>query len=190
MEIFSNLNEVNFSSCVVSIGNFDGVHIGHQALLKTLIEQKKKYKVPAVVMSFNPHPVEFFTKKKIRLFSVEDLTLQLKTIGIDYLILLKFDQALSSLNADDFLEKKLFHLRPKAIVVGEDFCFGYKALGTVEVLKTWSLPKGIDVQIFPAIYWNSGKVSSSRLRSSYKAKRWAEVEALLGRSVSNLDHKK
>lgn len=190
MKIFSNIKNIDFTSCVVSIGNFDGVHIAHQALLKTLLEKKKQYKVPTVVMSFNPHPVEFFTKKKIRLFSTEDLALQLKKIGIDYLVLLKFDQLLSSLNAEDFLEQKLYLLRPKAIVVGEDFCFGHKALGTVSTLKIWSLSKGIELDIFSDIYSGSDKISSSMLRACYEKNQWKELETLLGRPVPELKHAK
>lgn len=190
MKIFSNFDDIDFTSCVISIGNFDGVHIGHQALLKTLLEKKKQYKAPSVVISFDPHPVEFFTKKTIRLFSVEDLKLQLKKIGIDYLILLKFDQSLSSLSAEEFLEKKLYFLRPKAVVVGEDFCFGYKALGTVTTLKTWSLLRGINLDIFSDINWGSSKVSSSRVRACYEQNQWQELESLLGRSIPDLKNKK
>ncbi|MBE8163395.1 MAG: hypothetical protein HAW63_05350 [Bdellovibrionaceae bacterium] len=183
MKIFSNYDNIDFTSCVVSVGNFDGVHIAHQALLKTLLNRQKQYKVPSVVISFDPHPVNFFTKKEVRLFSTQDLAKQLKKLGIDYLILLKFDQLLASLSAKDFLNIKLLPLRPKAIVVGEDFCFGHKALGTTSTLKTWCLSRGIELEIFSDVYWDGSKVSSSRLRACYKAKQWKELEALLGRPM-------
>lgn len=190
MQILLNAKKLSFSSCVLSIGNFDGVHIGHQALLKKLLEKKKEYQVPSVVISFDPHPVEFFTGKKIRLFSCKDLGVELKKIGIDYLILLKFDKNLSALSAMDFLEKNIYSIGPKAMVVGQDFCFGHKASGSVKFLKDWALSKSVDMEVFPDVYWGGGKVSSSRLRSCYKEKNWQELEFLLGRSAPRVEKEK
>ncbi|MBE8221208.1 MAG: hypothetical protein HAW60_00595 [Bdellovibrionales bacterium] len=186
VKIFSKLDDIDFTSCVLSIGNFDGVHIAHQALLKKLLTKKKEYKSPSVVVSFEPHPVEFFTKKKIRLFSSKYMASQLTKIGIDYLILLKFDQELASLSAKDFLEKKLQILRPKAIVVGTDFCFGNMALGTADTLKAWSLSNGVDCYIFPDVYLGNSKVSSSRIRNCYEKNKLKELEDLLGRPATEL----
>lgn len=190
MKVFFNIESVPSSSCVVSVGNFDGVHIGHQALLKKLLEQKKKYKVPSVVISFDPHPVEFFTGKKSRLFSVKDLSLELKKAEVDYLVLLKFDKAFSLLSHTDFLENFLYILKPKAVVVGQDFCFGYKTMGTVSTLQEWSKLKAIDFDVVADVYWKNTKVSSTRLRLCYEKNRWEELEKLLGRVPSSLDQEK
>lgn len=186
IKVFTNFDTIDFSSCVVSIGNFDGVHIGHQALLNQLSKKKKKYKTVSVVISFDPHPLEFFKKKPFRLFSVDDLKLQLIKLHIDYLFLLKFDQNMASLNPIEFLDQKIHTLNPKAIVVGQDFCFGQKALGTVNTLKYWAKDKDLEVDIFPDIYWKSKKVSSSRLRLCYQNNQKKELEDLLGRSFPKI----
>lgn len=181
MKVFTNLDNIPFLSCVLSIGNFDGVHIGHQALLKQLKQQKQKHKAVSVVISFDPHPLEFFTKKTLRLFSLDDLKLTLTKLNIDYLFLLKFDQNMASLSPKNFLNQKINKLNPKAIVVGTDFCFGQKALGTTKTLKLWAKDKNLEIDIYPDVYLNSKKVSSSSLRLCYKNNQHKELEALLGR---------
>ena len=123
MKTISGVSKLDSSlqSSVVTIGNFDGIHLGHQALISKTVSLSKKHEDSAVVMSFRPHPVKvLFPEREInRLFSYEDQASQLEELGIDYFVQQPFSRELSELSAERFLNELILKpLNPKAIVVG------------------------------------------------------------------------
>ncbi len=169
---------------VVTIGNFDGVHLGHQKLILTAIEQAKKLQVPSVVMTFDPHPLKFlFPEKKLkRIFSISDQIECFEKLGVDYVVFEPFSRELSQLTPELFIQDKIrapFH--PQSLVVGYDFSFGKGRSGSAEALKSKSKEQGFAVQIVQAFLFKGEVVSSTRIRSAIEAGDVELAKELLGR---------
>jgi len=167
-------------NCVIAIGNFDGVHLGHQALLKKTREIAQAAGLPACVMTFEPHPAEFFLKEKAapRLMRLREKYQALAEAGMDRVIVLHFDAELANLSAEDFIQHILVdQLKAHQVVVGEDFRFGQKRSGDTALLKSVTTFKTTTV---PAIMWDGQRISSSRVREALARGDHALVERLLG----------
>src|SRR5579871_1186663 len=123
----------------VTLGNFDGMHLGHQALLQKTVAVAKKIASPSLVITFHPYPAEYFTDKQsfVRLSTLRDKLALMQAIGIEYVVLLHFNQSIANLPAQDFLKTILIDtLKVKHIIVGDDFHFGHQRQGNVALLKT------------------------------------------------------
>lgn len=139
----SSLNADN----VLTIGNFDGVHLGHQAMLKQLKQSASEQQLNTMVMIFEPQPREYFAQLKSDLSSAparltsqdEKLTL-LAEFGIDTVVVAKFDEAFRSLSASEFADMLVHHLNVKSLVLGDDFKFGHDRTGDSEFLRNYGLP--------------------------------------------------
>jgi len=124
--------------CVATIGNFDGVHIGHRALIKKVVAKAKLLKTDSVIILFEPHPKEVFMGENCpaRISNFTEKYIQLATLGIDKLLVLQFNKSLREMPADEFIQNILIErLRVKHLVVGDDFRFGYKRTGDYSLLK-------------------------------------------------------
>jgi len=142
MEIFRHIEEPKLSASrtVVTLGNFDGVHLGHQALIRHTVEEGKRLGVPSVVLTFEPHPLKLLAparapklillhKDKMRLF---------QSFGVDIVVIQNFDESFAALEAPDFVRSFLVErLRSKKLWVGRDLRFGKGRKGTVENLVQW-----------------------------------------------------
>ena len=132
---------------VLTIGNFDGVHLGHQAMLKQLQQSASEQQLQTMVMIFEPQPREYFAQLKSDLSSAparltsqdEKLTL-LAEFGIDTVVVAKFDEAFRSLSASEFADMLVHHLNVKSLVLGDDFKFGHDRTGDSEFLRNYGLP--------------------------------------------------
>ena len=124
---------------VLTIGNFDGVHKGHQEIIKQIVNISRKKNLKSAMITFKPHPNEFLNKntKPFKLTSEETKIEEIKKLGIDYLIFLKFNKNFNKLSPEDFV-KKLVSFKPKFIVVGYNFRFGFKREGDIYLLKKLS----------------------------------------------------
>lgn len=187
MQILEGVEELKrpLSSSVVTIGNFDGIHRGHQKLLEKLKLHGRSLGAPSVVMTFDPHPMKvlFPEKSVFRLFSKKDQEEQLAKLGVDYLIRQAFNHELVQTSAEDFFQKYLLKpLTPKALVVGHDFRFGKNRQGDFNVLKKWGEAAGILVEQIEAFYLSGQVVSSSRIRDLLSKGDLFEVHQLLGRN--------
>ncbi len=131
-----NFNRSEIKQAVLALGNFEGLHLGHQALLEETRKHAKQLGVPAAVMTFEPHPLTLLRKQKqVKIFSLSAKIKFIKEQGIDILYLLNFNQELANLTATEFLEKILLaQLEIKKIVVGHDFIFGKNRTGNAEFL--------------------------------------------------------
>ncbi len=192
MQILRHFPSDNNQPCVLAIGNFDGVHLGHQALLKELKFVANEQSLKAAVMTFEPHPREFFTPAKApaRLASVREKLERFADAGVDVVYLCRFNHRFASLSSDGFIQNILIRsLNAKIILVGEDFRFGAgRRGGVVDIakagLKLVSLPQvnlsDVDLQALG----DSERVSSTRVRNALAAGQLEVAKNLLGRPYS------
>jgi len=169
---------------IITIGNFDGVHLGHQALLKRVTETARKLHVPSIAIIFEPHPAEFFAGQKVsipRLTRFREKFRALKACGLDYVLVLPFNQKLASLSASDFVIQILFNkLKPHTIIVGDDFHFGYKRQGNFDLLAKMGQTLGFKAEAMPTFLLDGERVSSTRVRNELGKGHHRLVKELLG----------
>lgn len=172
---------------VVTIGNFDGVHLGHQALLKVLKEQSKKLRVPVVVLLFEPQPAEFFRPQQApaRLTSLREKLAVLKLCKVDYVLCLKFNRNLALMGAQAFAQSYFFSLlSSKYLLIGEDFHFGQGRLGDAQLLQELGVKNRCKVEIFPDFSIENNRISSTKIRQALALGQLDYAAELLGRSFS------
>jgi riboflavin kinase/FMN adenylyltransferase len=172
---------------VTTIGNFDGVHLGHQALLKTLRAEASRLQLPLVVLLFEPQPAEYFRPEQApaRLTSLREKLAVLKFSKVDYVYCLKFDEALALMSAETFAENYFFSLlNSKFLLIGEDFRFGQGRLGDVSLLQKLGANHGCTVQTFPDFSINNKRVSSTKIRDALAPGELQTASELLGRTFS------
>ncbi len=181
-----NLPELN-SGSVATIGNFDGVHLGHQALLNTLTEKANRLNLPSVVVLFEPQPSEYFLSDEApaRLSSLREKLLLLKKHGVDIVLCLKFDKQLAQMKPEPFARQCLFKaLNCRHLLVGEDFRFGYKRQGDLSLLQIVGRDYGCEVHSFPDFVIHDMRVSSTKVRLALANDRLETAAGLLGRTYS------
>lgn len=169
---------------IVSIGNFDGVHIGHQAMLESLKKQGVKLGLPTTVVIFEPQPLEYFKKTSapIRIMTLREKVLGLKKIGIEQVLILPFNRELASLSPEAFIEKVLIkRLNAQYILVGEDFRFGHHRTGDVSLLKANEERAGYQTAVFDIQCLSGDKVSSTDIRHAIVNEDLGRVKSALGR---------
>ena len=171
---------------VVAIGNFDGVHRGHQAVLCAAVRLANERKVPAIVLTFEPHPRTFFRPENpvFRLTNADTKSALLQSIGFDCVVEQPFDGTLSSTPAAEFVGELLVNaLGVSAVVTGYDFHFGKGREGNLDFLKKAGRDLGFEANIVEAYSDEGGSiVSSSRIRECLAAGNITEANALLGYS--------
>ena len=171
---------------VVLLGNFDGVHRGHQAVIGGAAEDARRLGAPLVVVTFEPHPRRFFRPDDppFRLTPFRSKVLQLGALGVDVLLVLRFDRAMSLMSAEDFAQRVLFRgLAPRQITIGYDFHFGHQRRGSPAMLKDLAeAAGGIAVRVVEPVATADGEVySSTRIRDHLAAGKPGHAAALLGR---------
>ena len=176
--------KLNIKPSAAVIGNFDGVHRGHLEVLKNAKEFSSKSNLPLSVLTFDPHPREFFSKEKTNflLQTVLDKAEALSKNNIDYLINLKFDDLLSELSPEQFVEKVLSEsLSLKHIFVGKDFKFGKDRAGDINSLKSFGLKYRIGLSSIKLKNQDGTSISSTKIRNKLKKGKIKEANELLGR---------
>ena len=140
MRIYNNLKiSKNHKNSVIAIGNFDGIHIGHQKVISQAIQKAKKNHLPLGIITFEPLPVMFFNQKikNHRINSLEQKKEHLKKLKLDFLIIIKFNKLFSSLSAEQFIKKIIYQkLKTKYVYVSKNFRFGKNRLGSIKTLKS------------------------------------------------------
>lgn len=181
-----NLRDRHHGS-VVTIGNFDGVHRGHQAILARLREHAARLGLPARVVLFEPHPVEFFRPEadEPRLMRLREKIVALAGLGVDGVLCLRFDQQLANMPHETFVERLLVQgLGARLVVVGPDFRFGHRRLGDLDYLKTAGAAAGFDVDVVPPLQIDGERVSSTAVRQHLSVGDLTGAARLLGRPYS------
>jgi riboflavin kinase/FMN adenylyltransferase len=169
---------------VVTIGSFDGLHVGHRQLLDRVISKSGKLGVPSIVMSFEPTPKEFFSASNppARLMRFREKFAALEEYGIDIFFCPRFDSAMRDIRSDAFIRQILLHgLNAKHIVVGDDFHFARKREGSIEDLLRAGRALQFDVERVQSIIRNDIRVSSTAIRSALAAGDMVRASSLLGR---------
>ena len=170
--------------CVATIGSFDGVHLGHQAILQQLIQVARALNLPAVAIVFEPQPHEFFAgdKAPARLMRMREKLEALWAAGIDKVLCLHFNETLRNLSAEQFIDRVLVQgLAIKHLVVGDDFRFGCDRKGDFALLKTKGAEYGFAVTDTHTLEIDGARVSSTRIRHLLEAGNFEEAEKLLGK---------
>lgn len=177
---------------VITIGNFDGVHAGHKSLINKIKEYAKAHQVPAIVITFEPQPLEFFAKQKgntnkvtARLTRWREKYAALAEAGLDYVLVLRFDQTLANLSAEEFINEVLVKgLAVKHVIVGDDFHFGRNREGNLGYLKEAGLAKGFTLEAMDSVAFAGERVSSTRIRQALAFGDHTTAQYLLGRPYS------
>jgi riboflavin kinase / FMN adenylyltransferase len=184
--------DLGTAGCALTIGNFDGVHRGHQAMLALLTSEARHRGVPACVMTFEPHPRDHFAAKAgkpelapARVALLRDKLAELQRCGIDHVVVARFDAAFAAMQPQDFIRHVLVQgLHVRYVLVGDDFSFGAKRAGNYAMLDAAGSAQGFDVARMMSYEVHGLRVSSSAVRQALAAGDMAQAAALLGRPYS------
>jgi riboflavin kinase/FMN adenylyltransferase len=197
MKVFRGLpNDAARAPCALTIGNFDGVHRGHQALLARVRAASQALGLEAAVMTFEPHPREYFARRSgdlsrapARIANLRDKLEDLAQAGIDRVIVEHFNEQFASISPADFTERVLVEgLHVKWLMVGDDFCYGAKRAGNVELLKEAGRRHGFQVETLPTVREGDQRISSSAVRAALAAGDLQATGALLGHPYAMSGH--
>jgi len=186
MELIRGLQNIRpkHHGCVATIGNFDGVHLGHQGVLGQLAEKSAELGLPTTLITFEPQPMEYFIPDKVpaRLTRFREKMLALQRYSVDRVCCLSFNEKLASLSAKDFIQQVLVEkLGVKYLVVGDDFRFGMNRAGNFEMLVEAGKKHGFQVVSMHTFEIDMERVSSTRIRAALEKGDMASAEKLLGR---------
>ena len=171
----------------LTVGNFDGIHRGHQAMLQRVLAGARARGLQSCVLTFEPHPREFFGAQTAptRLTSLREKLELLAAHGVERTHVQRFDRRFASLSPEDFIEQVLAQrLKARWLLIGEDFRFGAKRAGDVPLLRSLGRRYGYEVEVLPAVGRAGVRVSSSAVRAALAAGDLAGAEELLGRPYS------
>jgi riboflavin kinase/FMN adenylyltransferase len=161
------LKDVPAGPSVVTVGNFDGVHLGHRAIIRTLVQEARSKNLRSAVLTFDPHPIQvlFPNRKFQRIFSREDQVSEMEKLGVDLLTVEPFTRELSRLTAEEFLKNCLFKIfNPKLVIVGYDFAFGAGRSGSIPELLEFAKRWNFELMIIPPQKLQGAVISSSAIR--------------------------
>lgn len=170
--------------CVATIGSFDGVHLGHQAILRQLNQAAEAHNLPSVVIVFEPQPHEFFSGEKApaRLMRLREKIQALFAAGVERVLCVQFNEALRNLSAQQFIDQVLMRgLGIKHLVVGDDFRFGCDRKGDFALLQKTGERQGFTVSETCTLLLHGERVSSTRIRHLLELGEFAQAQELLGR---------
>ncbi len=167
----------------VTLGNFDGIHLGHQKLISTVKEYAKRDNLKSVVFSFYPHPVTFFKTKENfgTMLDTEEKKFVLESIGVDILVQYPFTADFAALLPEVFFDMLVEKTNCKVLVVGENYFFGRNKAGDAAILKELGEKRGVHVIAIPSVEMDGERVSSTRVRSLIKQADMEEVYKLLNK---------
>jgi riboflavin kinase/FMN adenylyltransferase len=186
MQIIRHIGEQfqNLPGSVVTLGNFDGIHLGHQALISGAVSDSKKRALPSVVLTFEPHPVSVLAPERAPrlILAHKDKMQLLQGFGVDIVAVQHFDLSFASMGAADFVRDLLVRrLKARKVWVGKDLRFGQGRKGDVGDLTRWGSEVGFEVAVVEPVLVDGNRVSSSRIREFLSAGRVDQVKAMLGR---------
>jgi riboflavin kinase/FMN adenylyltransferase len=170
----------------LTIGNFDGVHLGHQQLIKRVIELANASGTKPSLLTFEPHPREFLGIRPIpsRICSVEEKLRRIRSLGLENIIIQEFNDAFSNLTAQAFLAWIIKSFNPKHVVVGKNFFFGKNREGNPDLMQAWGEQTGVTLEILEPVLIDNTIISSSEIRRSIK-----EGEIIRANKLMNFNHR-
>jgi riboflavin kinase/FMN adenylyltransferase len=188
--------DLGVPACALTIGNFDGVHRGHQAMLALLTNEARHRGLPSCVMTFEPHPRDHFALKAgkpasapARVATLRDKLAELERCGIDHVVVVRFDDRFASMSADAFIQDVLVAgLKARYVLVGDDFSFGAKRAGNYAMLDAAGSRLTFDVARMMSYEVHGLRVSSTAVRNALAAGDMTLAERLLGRPYAVSGH--
>ncbi len=178
----------NPDGCVLTLGNFDGIHLGHQQIVSLVKQQSDRLGIPSAVLFFEPQPREYFThtRSPARLTTLHEKYSFMNKLGIDYLYCLRFSDRFADISADDFItEILLAKFNVRHLVVGDDFRFGKGREGSFETIENYCKKTGtFSVEQAPSYIIDNQRVSSTLIREALAEARIKDAEKMLGRPYS------
>ncbi|WP_303722851.1 riboflavin kinase [Malonomonas rubra] len=189
MEIYTSLYQLpdGLRSSVITLGNFDGVHLGHQGLFRELIKKSRQHNCTSTVFTFSPHPLKLLAPEKapLLLSTLEEKRLLISASQVERLIEAPFTREFAQMSPVQFVDDLLVkRLKIKCLIVGYNYAFGCERRGNIEFLKQRGREKGFEVMVIPPIGGDGPAFSSTRIRQMVAAGQIAEVAQLLGRHFS------
>ncbi|MEX0429988.1 bifunctional riboflavin kinase/FAD synthetase [Spiribacter insolitus] len=180
-----NLHE-RHRPCVATIGNFDGIHRGHQAVIQSLHAAGRRLGLPTTVILFEPQPREFFMPDRApgRILRLRDKLRVLRSLGVERTLCLRFDAHLAAEPAEDFIQRLLVDaLDVRFLMVGDDFRFGHRRRGDFAMLQRAADTRGFELERMPTVSYGDARVSSTRIREALAQGDLHTAEVLLGRRL-------
>ncbi len=185
MKLYTDLHQIEkpFTRAVVTVGNFDGVHLGHQMLFSEVVSRAVRQDGTSVVVTFDPHPLKILRPEGIKLISTTEQKIELiGQAGIDVLVIIPFSREFAATTAQEFVDRILIGtIGVQDLVVGYDYAFGRGRQGNIAFLKEQGRKHGFPVTVVEAHYENGMLVSSTRIRELVAQGRMRDVRTLLGR---------
>jgi riboflavin kinase / FMN adenylyltransferase len=197
MQVFRGFHHPGIApACALTIGNFDGVHRGHQAMLALLRSEAQHRGIPSCVLTFEPHPRDFFARLSgkedaapARIALLRDKLSELERCGVDQVVVMRFDARLASLSPQAFIDEVLLRgLHARYVLVGDDFRFGKQRSGDYDLLDAAGESQGFDVARMRSYEVHSHRVSSSAVRKALQGGQMAQAAHMLGRPYSISGH--
>jgi riboflavin kinase/FMN adenylyltransferase len=185
MQVIKDLIDIPHppDNCAVAIGNFDGVHQGHQKILQVLVEDAKNNNLYPLLLTFHPHPAKIFTKGKMGLLqTLEQRLREIEKSGVGMAVVLPFDPNFALITAEDFIRTIIVQkLKAKKVIVGDNFRFGKDRAGDVTKLHEYASQYGFSVQSIPPVTLQGTVVSSSSIRKLLEKGDVERANSLIGR---------
>ncbi len=184
MYLTRSLDSWPHEACALTIGNFDGVHLGHQAIIKQLVSSARALKLPAALLLFEPQPLEFFVPHNApgRIMTLLDKCQALSLLGLDAVVVLPFNQSLANYPADQFVSSLLYRrLAMRYLLIGDDFRFGQGRMGDFALLQHMAVTLGYQVDASGSHKLGADRVSSTLVRQALARHDFKRAEMLLGR---------
>ncbi len=184
MKIYRNLDDIDFTfDTCLTVGNFDGLHRGHQTLINKVIKYSKENNLKSVVFTFSNHPVNYFKPGYVKnIISQREKFELIERMGVDICISIAFDDSMTQISAQDYVNKILKEkLHVKKMVIGHDFTFARKKEGNPQLLKELAKEAGFDVEVVDPVILEGIRISSTAIRKAVAEGRVLEAEHFLGR---------
>ena len=188
MKIIRSLRYFNIkSNSSVTIGNFDGVHLAHQNIIKKVVNTANENNLKSIIVTFEPYPQFFFNKNEsqniVKISSFKEKYKILESLGVDYLIILKFNENFSKIIAHDFIKDILVNkLKTKFLYIGDDFCFGYKRQGSYKLLESQAKKYEFNLTKINKLDYKEIRISSTNVRELLNKGNIKLSQKLLGRN--------
>ncbi len=189
MELIRGLHNLRprHHGCVATIGAFDGVHLGHQAVIRHLLEKAAEFDLPSLIIVFEPLPREYFSplKAPARIMSFWEKCRALESLGVDRLLRIRFNEQFRGMSAQQFVDDIFVAgLGVRYVVLGDDFRFGAGRQGDIEFIRAQGERYGFEAGSTPTCAVDGERISSTRIREALESADFAQAEALLGRPYS------
>lgn len=185
MIVYNRIEEIRgLKHTCVTIGNFDGIHRGHQVLIKKTVEYAKKHNMQSLVFTFQNHPINFFKPDTVKnILTIKEKVDVLKSFEVDVLVDVIFDKTATQISPEKYIKEILVEkLNVKKIIIGHDFGFARKREGTIETLKKYGEIYGYTVEVIEPVIIDDKRVSSTLIRNAVQENNIKKANKLLGRN--------